>query len=316
MSISVAKVFNFVLLLLALSWSAAQASERRIGAFALTHAKGAVDVAVLGHASELIQTSELPRYFSGLLRSEFGSESETVWMASNGLELYQQGTGFLGVERFEQNASVGSDLWDLPKEKGQSRMVFYLRFGDVVFDTRALAKASRVSVELPMGQISDEQGLWSVEIEKQERKDSYRFTIQCYRGTLRFTDHLLRTYELWAGQGLIGAGLVDDPTVTMGALTARDLRQFERARSAFDVAGEVPLQSSEGLKCMALITSLGGAENQSSSVEEVPAAAKKRSIFIEYIAPSAPLVPFRGVREVLPIKGKANGSAIDSWSGF
>jgi hypothetical protein len=297
MTIVVSRMISSALAVLLLGLCSLQASERRRGAFALVQLMGELEVSQSGGAQERITALQQPRYFSGLMRVQLTEGSQAVWAASNGLAVFQQGA-FLEVERFEQTDDFGSDLWTRAKDSGQSRVIMSLRTGQAAFDSRALSEASRFSLELPFGQISDQRGLWSVTIEKHENQEYYRFAIQCRSGAIRFSDQRGQTYMLWAGQVLIGVGSPDNPAVNISAIAVRDLRKFDRISDLLIQAETVPLAADRALALMPLLSSASEIEHKRELRAVAQLGRGERSvIFVEYSVSPEPTVPFRGVRK-------------------
>lgn len=302
MNISVTCILICVPFLLLPSWAGAQVIERRSGAFALMFAKGSVQLALPGGDSGPTEPTDWPYYYPGLMQLKFGSNSQSVWTASNLLSCYQQGRGILEVERFEQNNRAGSDFWSDPQEQGLSRMILCLRLGDFLFDTRALSSASQLFVELPFVRILDGRGLWSVKVAEQDFKGAYRITIRCRQGMLRVKSQVGEKYELRAGQVLTVQGRSNQLDFTMAALAPRDEVEFERMLARLSQAQQQQLQSSLAREHMSLMQSFSDLEaglvSDLLAVELSDDSENQKPILIEYQNPVAAVLPFRGVRSL------------------
>lgn len=294
---------------LGFSLAAASGGERIQGAFALTDMSGQLEVGALGGVSQGLDALEQPHYFPGLLRVESSQAGHSLWLASNLLALYHQGPFFLEVIRFEQSENTGADLWTAPRESGHSRMLLRLQGGLAAFDSTALSAASRLTLELPVGEVFDKRGVWSVKVEKHEQEEYYRFSIECYSGSVVFVDPHGQSYVLGGEQMLLGAGTALNPVVEVGATRGLDHRLFQRVSAEFDRQRRLPLSAAAALDLMPRVASLANVEAHEALSAKAASLERHEPIFIEHSASPRPLIYFRGVRK--PIFRGADASDLE-----
>jgi hypothetical protein len=232
----------------------------------------------------------------GLLSVEAATGGEVFFKTSNHVMIYNHGAGFFAIERFEQQANFEGDWFLSERELGQSRMIFNLRYGTLIVDSRALSESSQLTVETPFGRISVKNALWMIDITKDERKHIYSFDIQCMAGALRLTDHQGSTYKIRTGQRISGVGASSAPSVEIAEITASGFEIFENFKS---LAAEVDTIS---ISPQALVAATKRVSSQAAvepkAARPIPESGEndgRRPLLIEYAPLSAPVTPFRGV---------------------
>ncbi len=289
MRLPILKVFFVIPICMVAPFVTTQAGEWMRGAVAVTSVSGEVALEEVGGESvRLSVADELPLYFSGLLNVRTAQASEAVFLkTSNQISIYNAGTGFFAIERFEQELGASS-------EQGKSRMILHLRQGLLAVDNRALSEASQMIVETPLGRISVKNGWWLMEIAYDERSHIYDFSIECADGVLRFTDRPGATYTLRSGQRLLGAGVSSRPSIEVAEISEDASEFFEEFSELEAGVDSMELSQDAFRAAMRAIGNVAEPE-RSTATGEFGASAGKRPLIIEYAPQSPPVTPFRAV---------------------
>ncbi|TVP77427.1 MAG: hypothetical protein EA353_10475 [Puniceicoccaceae bacterium] len=280
--------------------SSLSAGERWVrGAFVLHSLEGEVSLGELGQESFSPEPSDLPFAMGGLLVAGAKPGSHILLSASNRVFMEFRGEGSFRVERFEQ-IMPEEDAWrQSEEESGQSRMLVFLRSGQLFIDNRATSDASQHSVETPIGRVSGGLALWQIRISHDPRNDIFNFEISCSDGRLRFTDNRGENYVLRGGQRLTGAGGRMNPGIEVVDVTNAD----RQAMQGFIARRENVRDLADGFASYAAsIEPMVALPNPEQDIEEAAVGVRAvRRVVIEHAPRTDSLVPFRG--EIPPPRG-------------
>ena len=275
------------LLCLCLACASGQAEQWMRGSAVVTMVQGEPRLEEVG--GEMIQLSSdasLPRHVLGLLQVRTAVGDSVFLETSNQISIYNEGSGYFAIERFEQDIAKSLDA-------GKSRMILNFREGLVAVDNRALSDNSQMIVETPLGRISVKNGWWLMDIAYDPRSHIYDFSIECADGVLRFSDLAGDTYTLRNGQRLRGAGASVRPSIEVGEISEDASELFEDFAAMEAAVAELDLRSEAfRAKMQPMQLADSGAD---APVEVTEARGSKRPLVIEYAPQSAPVTPFRAV---------------------
>ncbi|MFQ3243090.1 MAG: hypothetical protein ACI9A1_001082 [Lentimonas sp.] len=287
MNVTFRKDFFVILTCLCVAVAAGQAEQWMRGSAVVTSVQGEPRLEeVGGEALQLSPESPLPRHVLGLLqvRTEVG---DSVFLkTSNRISIYNEGSGYFAIERFEQDIEKSMDA-------GKSRMILNFRQGLLAVDNRALSDDSQMIVETPLGRISVKNGWWLMEIAFDERSHIYDFSIECADGVLRFTDLTGDTYTLRNGQRLRGAGASGRPSIEVAEISDEASELFEHFTAMEIIVAELDLPTEAfraSMKSMQLTN-----RGTDGPAEVTAARGSKRPLLIEYAPQSVPVTPSQAV---------------------
>ena len=272
------------LILAVIASAQAQAEGWYRGAVVLEKVQGEASMRQVGGDVVQLSTAKLPFYLPGLLQVE-SSEAATLRLkTSNGVPLFWSGPGYFAFERFDQFLTSNQSVEEI------SRLRLNLREGRLVMDSRAMAAASQLRVETPVGRVEPVEALWLLRIDHQTGSRMYQFTIACLAGSIRFVDRRNETYRLLPGQRLAGAGLASQPAIDVSEIDPAVREAVTGAGFSIDFKEEpVDLdafmaQMKELPRREARLAEIFGAKSAAEDGEE-----PRRRFIIEY----APPVPER-----------------------
>ena len=174
-----------------------------------------------GNEPQYLESGEVSTISSGNLILKMESNSSLMLHTSNCLSIYLLDAREFTIERFEQKA------WDFDAvepyskivvEPTQSRMISSFSNGVIAIDGTRQSKSSQFSLETPIGTIWAKPAYWVMEINYDQRKSLYRFSIELIEGNLKFVDRRGLSYPMNSGQRLVGVGSSVAPTVELGEL--------------------------------------------------------------------------------------------------
>lgn len=272
-----------------LAASGTPASSLVQGSVALLSASSGVELIMPGNDSMVLNATSMPHYTSGIMSIRGGPSEYLFAQTSNEVDLFFEGPGFFGVERFESmlgtSASHARDLKDQ-----QSRMILNLRKGILVVDSRHLDEASQLILEAPFGRVYGAKALWFIRVDFDQRSGIYDFTIACMDGSVRLKDLADQSYFVYPGQRVAGAGSYLSPAIEVGKHTDQTLDQFEDFdlfRSRYDLSKIDRTALRERMLEIALPAGR-------STGLEVKSRSDKTPVVIEYVPRAPEMSPFRG----------------------
>ncbi|CAA6676765.1 MULTISPECIES: hypothetical protein [unclassified Lentimonas] len=287
MSVTSRKVFFVILTCLCVTCAIGQAEQWMRGSAVVTSVRGEPRLEEVG--GEMLQLSSedsQPRHVLGLFQVRTAVGESVFLQTSNRISIYNQGSGYFAIERFEQDIATSEDA-------GKSRMILNLRQGLVAVDNRALSDNSQMIVETPVGRISVKNGWWLMEIVYDERSHIYDFSIECADGVLRFTNLKGDTYTLRNGQRLRGAGASGRPSIEVAEVSEEASELFEDFAAMEAAVTELDISAGA---FRANMKPMQRADSGADALAEVAEArGTKRPLLIEYAPQSAPVTPSRAV---------------------
>ena len=287
MSITFRKVLFVILTCLCVMCAIGQAEQWMCGSAIVTSVQGEPRMEeVEGEVLRLSSEGSLPRHVLGLLQVHTEVGDSLFIKTSNQISIYNEGSGYFAIERFEQDIAKSMDA-------GKSRMILNFRQGLLAVDNRELSDNSQMIVETPLGRISVKNGWWLMKIAYDERSHIYDFSIECADGVLRFTDLTGDTYTLRNGQRLRGAGASGRPSIEVGEISEDASELFEEFAAMEAAVTELELSAEAFRAKMKSMQRAGSGVTAPAEVSEV--RGSKRPLLIEYAPQSAPVTPFRAV---------------------
>lgn len=278
-----------------LAGAPARAGEWVRGAAAVTASDPGVVLQEVGGSVLGGEDAELPLYVSGLVDVESSTRAAIRLKTSNLIELHWSGPGYFAVERFDQYLETESKP-ERAVATGLSRMILNLRSGLLVIDSTRLANASQLIVEMPVGRMALTRAEWQVRIEYDEGSRLYDFSIDCFEGTIAFTDRRGERYDLRAGQRLGGVGKAGSPAVEVSEISREAVELveelgFSEGAAFLDGLSWERLRGEMEVLDFRLGDGAAGAATQSGDSTQ----GRRRRFVIEYAPPAEPVTPFQGV---------------------
>lgn len=261
------------------------------GSVLIHSADGEVSISELGGDTFVPDSKEPPVLLGGLLNCRAADKSAIFFSTSNRLTAQFAGAGSFSLERFEQIEPDAASWRASGAESGQSRMIYNLRSGSLIIDSRNLSPASQCLIEIPLGRLSLKDAFVGLEIEYDPRGEIYSFVVACSDGQIRFTDHRGQTYTLRTGQRLAGAGTRMTPSVEVGEMTL----EWSERKLEFSQAAERYGQATTDLSLyqpqFQMIERAEASEQQVEQSSE--ASVAERPVVIERAKAPDPVTPFR-----------------------
>lgn len=239
-----------------------------------------------------------PVYLPGLFTCRAGADASVVLYASNKATISFDGEGVFSVERFEGVVDETVAAED-ERIETESRMIFGMRRGKLLIDTRLLGENSRFMVETPVGRISFVNAVVHLNIQHDNRKGTYDFSLSASDGMVRFIDMRNEIYTIFAGQRLSGAGSYSAPAIEGGEQTPDirdDIETFTGLVENWDFdAIDRKALLSHTLTLRDYDERADVSQNMTETSGSDPA---RRPLIIDYAPRAEYLTPFRG--EVKP----------------
>ena len=286
---------------LLLPWAAPQTLARTWlhGAVVVDHVEGGVSLREVGGGKVPRGKVRPPLYVSTLLQIRSAEGAETLGRMSNGFAWLHRGTGYLGIERFEQaveaaeaKEAVAGDTPGVAATR-ETRMILNLRRGLLVMDSRARREASQILVETPVGAVSVGAGLWMMRIDVNRKRDIYDFEIACVEGSIGFRDRRGADYTVRSGQRLSGAGSAGSPAIEVASVSEDGREIVARMERLLEAH---PMDAARRKRLAAAMRPLDR-ESAEAPVPDKGSAEGNgdvRPIMLEYVPRPEPAVPYQG----------------------
>ena len=266
------------------------------GATALLSSAPGTHIRLPGSSEPVTFEGAGPHYLPGLLSVQATRAGQTLMHASNGVNLYFEGEGFYGIERFESLFRDGSPE-SADDGAALSRMILNLRRGLLVVDSRSLSAESRFVLEAPFGRVFGARALWLIAINFDQRSGIYDITLACSEGNIRLIDLQGESYPVYPGQRIAGAGNYLELSIEVGDQTAT-------AREAFGnfnkLLADFDLEALDRSALNALMAAAPQAPPPAIPPVNEERATDKYPIVIDFTPRPRPVTPFRGVRAPPP----------------
>jgi hypothetical protein len=288
-NVSSLKLFFFLLSTIGPIWGEMGWAQ---GSFLIHELNSGVDLSELGEVAIREESLELPSGIRGRFTCRAEHGGAVLLSSSNRMFFQFRGPGQFSVERFEQTEPEPAAWRSGGQEGGQSRMLFSLRSGHLILDSRQLDDASRVAVETPLGRITSGRALWQMRIAFDQRSGIFDFEIACSEGRLDFSDERDVQYLLRAGQRLSGAGGWMNPGIEVVEMTGNDREMI----AGFLAAKAGSMADAGVLKSyLPFIEDLADTRGFADlPPEPLPNAREVRPVIIEYAPRPERFTPFRG----------------------
>ena len=288
-------LINLVSLIFVLSFGSVSTEIWVRGSAVVREARGEVAIEVPSGGS-IFRSFDQPRYFPGIFNCRAQPGGMALIQLSNRTVLEFKGEGYFSVERLEDVLAADRDKSGGLAER-HSRMIFNLRRGQLLIDSRHLSGNSRLVLETPIGRVLGFSALMLVQIEYDYRNQLYDFRISCGEGMVQFSNLRQQSYTINAGQRISGVGNSAGLSVEMGG-------QPEQARERLLIFDELlenldpaAIDQSRLQAHIRPLRDPGSLPNAPDS-PELPGQPSKQSLkrprVIEFAPQAEPATPFRG----------------------
>ena len=194
-----------------------------------------------GNSNLEVSPESLPLEFSELAKFSTDESSKLFFRLSTGLLGKWEGPGQFSIEAFD-HCWIQTDLLD-EVVKELTRTILYFDEGLLFIDAENLKKESSIRIETPLGMVMSYGSIFSIKLEEFEDRSVRNAMIECYEGSLLYTDQKGDRYNLRGGNKMT-IMLKDDffkvNIIELDALEQRAVGNFVKERVNFIEAYTFP----------------------------------------------------------------------------
>ena len=188
-----------------------------------------------------ISSEALPLEFSQLAKFSTDNPAKLFFRLSTCVLGKWEGPGKVTIEAFDHSWVQTGLLDDAFDEL--TRTILYFDKGFLFINTADLKKASSIRIETPLGMVISYSGIFSIRLEEFEDSAERSAMIECYQGSLVYTDQKGDTHSLRDGNKM-PIMLKDDSlkvtVIELDALEQRAVGNFNKERVDFIEANTYP----------------------------------------------------------------------------
>lgn len=188
-----------------------------------------------------VSSETLPLEFSELAKFFTDDPAKLFFRLSTGVLGKWEGPGKFSIEAFDHSWVQTGLLDDAFDEL--TRTILYFDKGFLFINTEGLKKESSIRIETPLGMVISYGGIFSIKLEEFEDSAERSAMIECYQGSLVYTDQKGDTHSLRDGNKM-PILLKDDSfkvaVIEMDALEQRAVGNFNKERVDFIEANAYP----------------------------------------------------------------------------
>ena len=188
-----------------------------------------------------ISSKVLPLEFSQLAKFSTDDPAKLFFRLSTGVLGKWEGPGKFSIEAFDHSwvqTGLQGDAFD-----ELTRTILYFDKGFLFINAEDLKKASSVRIETPLGMVISFGGIFSIKLEEFKDSTERNAMIECYEGSLVYTDQKGDTHSLRDGSKM-PIMLKDDSlkvtVIELDALEQRAVGNFNKERVDFIEANAYP----------------------------------------------------------------------------
>lgn len=188
-----------------------------------------------------ISSEALPLEFSQLAKFSTDDPAKLFIRLSTGVLGKWEGPGKFSIEAFDHSWVQSGLLDDAVDEL--TRTILYFDKGFLFINAENLKKESFIRIETPLGMVICNGGIFSFRLEEFEDSTERNAVIECYKGSLVYTDQKGDTHKLRDGNKM-PIMLKDDSlkvtVIELDALEQRAVSNFNKERADFIDASAYP----------------------------------------------------------------------------
>ena len=188
-----------------------------------------------------ISSETLPLKFSQLAKFSTDDPAKLFFRLSTGVLGKWEGPGKFTIEAFD-HSWVQANLLDDGVEE-LTRTILYFDKGLLFINAEDLKKESSIRIETPLGMIISYGGILSIKLEAFEDSTERNAMIECYKGSLVYTDQKGDTHRLRDGNKMpimLKDDLFKVNIIELDALEQRAVGNFNKERVNFIEANTYP----------------------------------------------------------------------------
>ena len=188
-----------------------------------------------------VSSETLPLEFSQLAKFFSDDPAKLFFRLSTGVLGKWEGPGKFSIEAFDHRWVQTGSLNDVFDEL--TRTILYFDKGFLFINAEGLKKESSIRIEIPLGMVMTDGGVFSIKLEEFEDSAERSAMIECYQGSLVYTDQKGDTHSLRDGNKM-PIMLKDDSlkvtVIELDALEQRAVVNFNKERVDFIEANTYP----------------------------------------------------------------------------
>ena len=194
-----------------------------------------------GGLSTEVSSETLPLEFSQLAKFFSDDLAKLFFRLSTGVLGKWEGPGKFSVEAFDHSwvqTSLRDDAFD-----EFTRTILYFDKGFLFINAEGLKKESSIRIETPLGMVISYGGIFSLKLEEFEDSAERSAIIECYKGSLVYTDQKGDTHSLRYGNKMpimLKDNSLKVTVIELDALEQRAVGNFNKERLDFIEANACP----------------------------------------------------------------------------
>ena len=233
---------NYLLLLFFISLSGDTYSfEWNRGLVQIDQIDPSIRFSKYGGLNTEIFSETLPLEFSQLAKFSTDDPAKLFFRLSTGVLGKWEGPGKFTIEAFD-HSWVQANLLDDGVEE-LTRTILYFDKGLLFINAEDLKKESSIRIETPLGMVISYGSILSIKLEAFEDSTERNAMIECYKGSLVYTDQKGDTYRLRDGNKMpiiLKDDLFKVNIIELDALEQRAVGNFNKERVNFIEANTYP----------------------------------------------------------------------------
>ena len=181
-----------------------------------------------------ILSETLPLEFSQLAKFSTDDPAKLFFRLSTGVLGKWEGPGKFTIEAFDHSWVQTNSLDDGVKEL--TRTILYFDKGLLFINAEDLKKESSIRIETPLGMVISNGGILSIKLEEFEDSMERNAMIECYKGSLVYTDQKGDTHRLTDGNKMpimLKDDLFKVNVIELDGLEQRAVGNFNKERVDF-----------------------------------------------------------------------------------
>ncbi|MDA0849246.1 MAG: hypothetical protein O2827_05800, partial [Verrucomicrobia bacterium] len=181
-----------------------------------------------------IPTENFPLELNQLAKFSANDSASLFFTMSTGVLGKWKGPGKFSIEAFD-HSWVDARLSDESVDE-LTRTILYFDKGHLFINAEALIQESYILVETPLGKVISYGGIFSLKLEEFKDSAQRNAVIECYEGSLAFTDQRGTINTLSSGNKMpimLKDGVFKINRVELDELEQRAVSNFEKERMSF-----------------------------------------------------------------------------------
>ena len=188
-----------------------------------------------------ISSEKLPLEFSQLVKFSTDDPAKLFFRLSTRVLGKWDGPGKFSIEAFDHSWLKANMLDDAFDEL--TRTILYFDKGFLFINAEGLKKGSSIRIETPLGVVISYGGIFSIKLEEFKDSTERNAMIECYKGTLVYTDQKGDTHSLKDGNKMpimLKDNSLKVTVIELDALEQRAVDNFNKERVDFIEADVFP----------------------------------------------------------------------------